>query len=434
LEIAGYYTSLEKGFKILGADCDFVTREDSPYNYKSKTILPKILRARRIIQLQAKKTFNKPLLFLPLRVSYRLLSFILWYTWAIKAIFKYDLFIFGFGKSLFFANFDVIVLRILGKKVIMNLCHGAEVRPPYLDGVFQSLDPRKRRSALELKIRVLRNKKRAIFLQKYCTHTIGQPYGLSSFATSKFINSLYIGLPCDTDKEILLSNNLTSLKSNNIIRILHAPSDSKVKGSEEISIAIDNLRSLGYPIKFIKIEGMTNDRVLNEIANCDFIVDQIYSDHPMAGLATEGAIFGKPSIVGGYGLKRLEEYCKPEFFPPSLICLPDQIQESIELLITNRKLRLELGEKAKDFVNNNWRCDLVAERYLNLFHGFFPDYWWLDPKNIFYSEGCGQSKSVSTQQIYYLVKLFGDSALGLDDNPELKKYFINQYDLVSKKR
>lgn len=45
---------------------------------------------------------------------------------------------------------------------------------------------------------------------------------------------------------------------------------------------------------------MSNATVLQELQQCDFVIDELYSDVPLAMLATEAAIFGKPVIVGGY--------------------------------------------------------------------------------------------------------------------------------------
>ena len=58
--------------------------------------------------------------------------------WAINAIFKYDIFIFGFGQSLLRSNLDLPILKLFGKKIISNLCHGSEARPPYIDGAIHS--------------------------------------------------------------------------------------------------------------------------------------------------------------------------------------------------------------------------------------------------------------------------------------------------------
>ena len=89
------------------------------------------------------------------------------------------------------------------------------------------------------------------------------------------------------------------------------------------------------------------------------MVDQIYSDGPLGGLGVEAAWFGKPTVVGGYGINKLQSITPVEcghqakFFPKDLT-------EAILHLIENKKCRSQLGEKAKIFVNRNWSPKKVA--------------------------------------------------------------------------
>lgn len=94
---------------------------------------------------------------------------------------------------------------------------------------------------------------------------------------------------------------------------------------------------------------MQNHQVISAIKGCDFVIDQTYSDTPMAGLASEAALHEKPSIVGGYGLKYLKKYVDEEFWPPVKACSPDNLEKAIEDLITNKDERLKLGSLAKKY-------------------------------------------------------------------------------------
>ena len=53
----------------------------------------------------------------------------------------------------------------------------------------------------------------------------------------------------------------------------------------------------GLPLEYVEIVGQPNDIVLAEIARSAFVIDQLYSDTPMAGFAAEAARLGKPAIV-----------------------------------------------------------------------------------------------------------------------------------------
>ena len=124
VEIAGYYHNLAQGFKELGIPCDHICYFKNKNDYKQEEvggiILPLI---RRLNQNQ--KPFQK--IIVAIFIEFLAAIFFL------KAIFKYDVFIFGFGCSLLpRTNLDLLLLKKLNKKVIFVLAHGSEARPPYL--------------------------------------------------------------------------------------------------------------------------------------------------------------------------------------------------------------------------------------------------------------------------------------------------------------
>ena len=61
---------------------------------------------------------------------------------------------------------------------------------------------------------------------------------------------------------------------NNIIKIIHAPSDRERKGTAHILRAIKNLKQK-YEIDFELIEGKSNEYVLRKMAYSDIVIDQI---------------------------------------------------------------------------------------------------------------------------------------------------------------
>ncbi len=170
--------------------------------------------------------------------------------------------------------------------------------------------------------------------------------------------------------------------------------------------AISNLKNKGYNIELVLIHGKPNRDVLEEIARCDFVVDQVYSDTPMAGFATEAAWFGKPAVVGGYGFAYLKRFVPEAMWPPSFTCHPDAIEQAIEHLITNPEAQVRLGKAAQQFVREKWSAEEVARRYLRLIEGDIPDEWWLDPREVVYLEGSGQSTERSKEIIRAIVRRF----------------------------
>jgi hypothetical protein len=179
----------------------------------------------------------------------------------------------------------------------------------------------------------------------------------------------------------------------------------------------------------VLINGPPFREILEAIQHCDFVVDQLFSDTPMAGFATEAAWFGKPAIVGGYGLESLQPMVPQGMWPPTKICHPDRVEEVIEELILDVDQRHRLGREAQIFVREKWSDVMVASRFLRLIDGDIPDAWWLEPEEVVYLEGGGQTKARTQQMIRALVEAYGVEALQLEHRPDLRNAFLEFADI-----
>lgn len=419
-EIAGYYAHLARGLRELGFICDYVSFFDHPFEYdgESKNRLLLLIKNLRFRRKKANLSVVK--------FFYLLVYALMKVVWIIYSIPRYDVYIFGFGTSLVEFNIDLPILKILRKVVISNLAHGSEARPPYIDGSYQSKSGEipKLRDIYE----ITKLKKRKVCLHQKCASIlIGAPFSTSHFINRPFINHFALGLPFLTRTEPAASRSKAAPLHDDgarPIRILHSPSHPVAKGSPQIVQAISNLQNKGYNIDFVLVHGKPNREVLEEIAQCDFVVDQIYSDTPMAAFATEAAWFGKPAVVGGYGLDRLRSFVPDSMWPPSLTCHPDEIERAIEYLITHPEARMQLGEAAQRFVQEKWSAVEVAKRYLRIIEGDIPDEWWLDPRQVLYLEGFGQPVERTKEVIRAMVEEYGKESLQLNHRPDLLSAFL----------
>ena len=228
-----------------------------------------------------------------------------------------------------------------------------------------------------------------------------------------------------SDKNIAETYSESIDKELNVIRILHSPSLPVAKGTIIIVDAIERLKKKGYQIEFVLIKGRPFSEVLKEIQGCHFVIDQIYSDTPMAAFAAEAAWYGKPAIVGGYALDRLKKFVPEGMWPPSKTCLPEEIEGAIEELIVNHEQRKRLGREAQSFVREKWAAVEVAKRFLKLIEGEIPEGWWVDPMDVLYLEGCGQSNERTKNLIRTMVSHHGLRSLHLSHRPDLEKAFLD---------
>jgi hypothetical protein len=409
-EIAGYYNNLKKGFDELGVECTFITLHNHPLKYdedQTSNVLVSLAKytTKKRVQTPKFKLLQKVWWVVLQQISKTLL-----FVWVLV---KHDVFIFGYSSS-FLSFYDLPILNLLHKKIIY-VFHGSDSRSPYLDGFVN------RNIEFQDIVKVTRKRKAQIKkIERYADIIIDNPLS-SHFHEKSVIVVQIIGIPFKCDKDYRIK---AEFRHSRGIRILHSSSDLEGKGTLRIREIIKNLQAKSYPLEFIEIIGKSNAVVLNELAHCDFVIDQLYSDTPMASFATEAAYFGKPAIVGGYGQAEIRRIFPAEKIPPVFFCHPDEMEKAIEKLIVDEIYRKELGRKVKQFVETNWTPKKVAKRYLQLIRGNIPEDWLYDPKDISYLHGCGLPEYRSKELIKSVIEKGGKKALQLSDKPDLEHMFM----------
>ena len=346
-------------------------------------------------------------------IIYQILSFaILFY-----AALRFNAFIFLYGQTITNSRFELWLLRKINRKIIF-LGVGSDTRPPYIDGALFPGDTDDEIPDPAVLENLARHRKQRLQMQEfYADFWVNAPAS-AHFHERRFIDWSAIGLP----KKVIVPSSLESKKNTSSIRILHSPSNALAKGTSLILEAIERLRIKGYMIELILIQDMPNSRVVQELACCDFVVDQLYSDAPMAGFSTEAAFFGKPAVIGGYFSSWIDSMNSINI-PPSLFVEPEEIENAIERLLSDVDLRLELGERARLFVTDCWSVRSVAQRVLKLINDDVPDSWWCEPGKLCYLEGSGLPRDRAKQLVASLIEYGGVSALQLRDKPNFESAF-----------
>lgn len=339
----------------------------------------------------------------------------------LRVIARFDAFIFIYGQTITNSAFELWLLRRLGRKIVF-VYTGSDSRPPYMDGGwFPGLVTDDLPSAHAL-LNVVRRCKRKIRLhERYADYLVNSP-ATAHFHERPYINWFALGIP----KALPVSPQACSLEAreSGSVRVLHGPSNPLVKGTAEILDVLDRLRRKGHSIELVKIQGMPNEVVLQELARCDFIVDQLYADTPLAAFATEAAFFAKPAVVAGYFADSIEQCLDPADIPPSLFVAPNDLEAAIERMVVDSVFRLQLGEQARQFVLSRWSLTGVAGRYLQLLNDEIPCQWWCDPAAVCYLSGCGLPEGRIRRLVGLLVGRFGASALQVKDKPTLEAALV----------
>lgn len=414
-EIAGYYKGLKHGFDELNIPATFITLSNHPFQYggEDHNLLVKCIKscATKRRQTPTKKIITIGL-YIGIEIFLRLILFI-------KSLLTHDAFIFGFNSSFLFL-YDLPILKLFKKKIIYQY-HGSDSRPPYLDGfILNAMGIKKNINAC---IKEAKKKKRIIkFIEKYADIIVNIP-PQAYFHERDFVLWLRIGLPCYPTPTTTLNDVMR--KETDEVRILHSPSQPEAKGTPLIEKAINNLKGKGLKITFTTITNQPNDIVIKELQYCDFIVDQLYADYGMPGFPTEAAWFGKPAVIGGYAKNLWEKLLPEELLPPTLYCHPDDLEQAIEKMVLDKEYRLSLGKKARIFVETHWNPRKIAECYLRLIKGNFPQEWLYDPKKIDYCHGVGLTETQAREMLKSIIEFGGKKSLQLQDKPELEHRLIN---------
>ena len=335
-------------------------------------------------------------------------------AWAIGHA---DLFIFTGHDSLIWRNADLPLLRLLRKRVVWVFL-GSDHRPPYLNGkrVRESLAageagyPRMAERARAFRTIVRRIERRADVV-----------VAMSSSAqlhSRPFVHLLAIGIP-HGQRNAEPEGTIAGEAGPANIRILHSPSDP-AKGSEAIRACVTGLQGDGRVLDYREISGRPHDEVLEAIDECDLVVDQLYSDSPLAVFATEAGYRGRAAIVGGYYAGAIADDVAADLIPPSRFVLPDALCAAIDELSRDDGARLALGAELARFVRDRWSRADVAGRYLQLASGTAPSEWQYDPARLRYVHGWGLAEAEIKDYVGALVDRCGSKALALDDHPALR--------------
>ena len=141
-----------------------------------------------------------------------------------------------------------------------------------------------------------------------------------------------------------------NLNQTGPLKIVHAPSNRKVKGTDLILNTLEKLKSDGFEFELIMVEGMSNIEAKLQYERADVLIDQLYAGW-YGGLAVELMALGKPVMVylRDEDLKLIPEEMRAEL--PFIRTSPDLLGDSLRnLLQMSRADILDVGRKSRCFV------------------------------------------------------------------------------------
>ena len=415
-EVAGYLANLQRGFQELGHTCHYLDLPEHPFDYEGDRSVPRLSRwshlAHRRLGAHRRRSIR-------------------WYVWLALswppdlcifawAAFHADLFIFAGRNSLLLRNLDLPILKALGKRVVWVFL-GSDHRPPYLNG----RTVREARAAGDDAGRQLVNRARAMRetvrrVERHADAVVALSAS-AQFHTRSFLHLLAVGIPyggpdegpADTDERH------EPIFTGTGVRVLHAPSDP-AKGTAAIRGCLEQLTSAGVPFDYVEMTGRPNRDVRAAMMESQLVVDEMYSDTPLAALGTEAAYLGRPVLVGGYYADQIHSEIAPELIPPGCFVTPERFCAALQELVGDDGRRREIGALAQEFVRERWSRADVARRYLQVAAGEIPAAWICNPADLRYVHGWGLAEDQLRDVLRALVGRWGAPALAMDHNPALE--------------
>jgi glycosyltransferase involved in cell wall biosynthesis len=144
------------------------------------------------------------------------------------------------------------------------------------------------------------------------------------------------------------------------IVVVHAPTDRRVKGTEYLVRAVEELRTRGIEIELRLLEGLPHDEVRARLAAADIAVDQLLSGW-YGAFAVEAMAAGKPVVaqLADDDLRRVPGAMQDEL--PIVRAEPATIASVLGELAVGRAFD-DLGERGRRFVERWHAAPVVAER------------------------------------------------------------------------
>lgn len=402
-DTCGYYSRLEHGFASIGVKTELVIAYPSREYPRTRKCSP----VGSIVEFLGRKRYKskqKPLFYF----FYTFLESLALLTLFIYEFVVCDVFMFSGGVS-FLRGLDLPLYKLFKKKVII-VFHGSDSRPPYLNGAYTHGDSR----LTPQKLKRLSSKifKHVRYCEKNATYIIQLPY-TGHFHSKQFINFLAIGIPT------IITEKNRAMRERTVLKVLHAPTRPLQKGTPIICKAIDRLKSEGYNIELNLITNKKPVEVFDAIENCDFVIDELYSDTPLAGFGSEAMAHGKTVVVGIHEPKALLETIPVDMIPPSILCCESSLYDCLKYILDDKDVLESYSEKGREFLKYQWSAMDVAKRYEALISGKFPESWIYKPNNLRYISGWGMSRLEVEKSLVLFAQKYGLNKMLLNDKPEI---------------
>lgn len=277
----------------------------------------------------------------------------LFFLWAVR---HYHIFHFFWGVSLLdvwrFHNLDLPILNILGKKTFPHFRGLDVIDIKYFDYL------RAQTNGENLPIPPMSRPDQQRSLRKWIKHSsrllISEP-DLHQVVPNAILSPQVIDLSYWRSDKMPLSI------QDGIIRIVHAPTSRRKKGTEYLEQAVERLIQKGYRVELLMAEKIQSHHIKEYYEQADIGVDQLlYGWH--GKVSCELMAMRKPVVCFIN-----PEYGKYRSDLPIVNATPKTIEFELEKLILSKDLRVDIGESGFEYVKRYHDVEVVVDELFELY-------------------------------------------------------------------
>ncbi len=290
-----------------------------------------------------------------LEMSYSKRRWLLWKI-LIKALFSYDVFQFYFGESILGPSLSELpLLKKLGKKIFFYFC-GCDIRSSKLTIEKYTYSACKECWPMACSA----NQKQAMrSALKYADAIFVSTPDLIEFIPG----SILLPQPIDISKfETMKQRIALSKREGAVMKIAHAPSNRKMKGTQYVEEAVAKLVASGYMVELILVENLPYEEALECCANADIVVDQLLIG-AYGQYAVEMMALGKPVVC--YLRDDLLEHYGDDL--PIINANPDNLVDVLRRLLDSKDDWHTLGQQGIRYVQAHHDSQVIANRLIEYY-------------------------------------------------------------------
>lgn len=264
----------------------------------------------------------------------------------------------------YFWRFEYLLFKLNGIKTIV-LPYGADaymysrIKDTSLQNVLLINYPDASKNEVSIE-------KKVFFWSKYCDFIIGGFMACDGMPRwdVPFGNFIQINTAEWQQKKTYSMND----GNKGVVKIMHSPNHRGVKGTEYLIKAIDELKKEGLQVELVLLEKVPNTRVRELMQEVDILAEQFMMiGHGLN--AIEGMASGLPVLANLDNEAYTTVFRRYSFLNecPILSTTPETLKDNLRLLITNPKLRKELGELGRKYAEKYHSYEMAQYLFAHIF-------------------------------------------------------------------